>query len=118
MPVNFRFSSRGALFLQTGVGIRLSSTSSKVIYVSSERRTKSYVRALKSNFLFHMPLPWKIADMHELQSHHKRILKQKGSERSLEDLYDVLVENELQNESEKEQFAIDSPRRECYYSYI
>jgi len=120
MPTNFRFSSRGALFFQTGVGIRLSSTSSKVIYASAESRTKSYVRALRSNFLFHMPLPWKMADMHELQCHHKRILKQMGNERSFEDLYDILVENELQKENDKQhqQFATDSPRRECYHSYL
>lgn len=96
LPPNLRFSSRGASFVHTGVGVRLTRRYVKLIWIPEERFLKSYGRALGGFFLFHTA-PGQIDSQHQLACHHKRILKfQKkyknstASDWTLEDIYSIV----------------------------
>ena len=68
-------------------------------YYKRESWLKSYGRALKNNVFFHLPFPWTIRVVHDLDLHLKRMLfnqeHRKDSEKELtfEDLYRLLEKN-------------------------
>mmetsp|Transcript_1424 Transcript_1424/g.2217 ORF Transcript_1424/g.2217 Transcript_1424/m.2217 type:complete len:114 (+) Transcript_1424:2180-2521(+) len=72
------------MFYHTGIGVGLPRKFNEcpclvrkklyIHYSKEENWLASYFRALRNNVLFHMPLPWRIRVVHDLDLHLKRML--------------------------------------------
>ena len=107
-------------YQHVGIGVRLPKVRSRLMrylvpepipeirYPKDKNRLGFYLRSLKENYFFNMPLPWKIRETHGLNELQKRMLRARvlseNGQRyplhnmSLSDLYDALVFN---NEDDK-----------------
>ena len=73
-------------------------------YPKDKSRLGFYIRSLKENYFFNMPLPWKIRLTHGLNEHQKRMLRARVlcenvkqyplHNKSLKELYEELVYND------------------------
>ena len=107
-------------YQHVGIGVRLPKVRSRLMrylvpepipeirHPKDKNRLGFYLRSLKENYFFNMPLPWKIRETHGLNELQKRMLRARvlseNGQRyplhnmSLSDLYDALVFN---NEDDK-----------------
>jgi len=109
------YMKRGSTFCHVGIGIKLPEIPKgccrclmpkwkpSVFYIGKEGFWKSYGRGIGRNFLFHMPLPWRIAKMHTLDELQERLiygsmLKYTGGkfellEKPIDELYEMFLED-------------------------
>ena len=108
-------------YQHVGISVRLPKVRSRLMrylvpepipqirYPRDKNRLGFYLRSLKENYFFNMPLPWKIRETHGLNELQKRMLRARvlceDGQRyplhnmSLSDLYDALVFNDEDDKS-------------------
>lgn len=117
LPFNLTLSKRGSKYRHVGIGIKLPrrrhrllaccTRHPKIHYSSNDGYFASSWRAIRDNFVFNSPLPWRIRLVHGLNEHQKRMIRgnevpERGADgtgrknlrllsKSLDELYETLV---------------------------